>query len=214
MSEKKNYPSKYFIVFEGIDGSGTSTQAEMLANFFINSGQKAVVSPEPSNGKIGQLIRTYLGGENDYNKIDLFDQQMAYLFAADRFYHLYNNRDGVYELINQNIHVISTRYYFSSLAYNGKTEKDYQFISVLNQKFPPPDLVIYLDLPVELALERMATRSHKEIYETKDKLVQVQNRFSDIFANYNHHLLKIDAKNKPDEIHLKIISYLQDNLFR
>lgn len=211
MSEKKNYPSKYFIVFEGIDGSGTSTQAEMLANFLINSGQKAVVSPEPSNSKIGQLIRTYLAGENDYDEIDLFDQQMAYLFAGDRFYHLYNNRDGVYKLISQNIHVISTRYYFSSLAYNGKTEKDYHFISLLNQKFPPPDLLVYLDLPVDLALERMATRSHKEVYETKDKLIQVQKRFSDIFDNYNYPFLKIDARENPQEIHLKIIDYLQNN---
>ena len=149
--------SGLFIVLEGIDGSGTSTQAELLKDYFIRQGEKAAVSPEPSAGPIGRLIRRAMQ-ENylvitDKNK---FDEQMAYLFAADRHYHLYNNLDGVFQLTEQqNTHVITTRYYFSSLAYNCNTEAEFAFVSNLNQKFPNPDLTIYLDIPVEVSLDRI-----------------------------------------------------------
>lgn len=198
-----------FIVFEGVDGAGSSTQAQMLQDYFTRVGQKSVISPEPSSGPIGKLLRTFLGGKNDFDHQDLYDQQMAYLFAADRHYHLYNNLEGVYSLTRKNIHVISTRYYFSSLAYNGKTKKDYDFVSILNQKFPPPDLVIYLDIPVELALKRMCDRPLKEIYETQEKLLKVRERFTEIFANYPHKILKLDARENQNIIHEKIVNYLE-----
>ncbi|WP_069790373.1 dTMP kinase [Cyanobacterium sp. IPPAS B-1200] len=198
-----------FIVFEGVDGAGSSTQAQMLRDYFTHRGQQSIVSPEPSAGPIGKLLRTFLAGKNDFNSQDLYDQQMAYLFAADRHYHLYNNVDGVYSLTKENIHVISTRYYFSSLAYNGKTEKDYDFVSILNQKFPPPDLVIYLDLPVNIALERMCDRPSKEIYETQEKLTKVRERFTEIFANYSHKILKIDARESKKKIHQTIVNDIE-----
>ncbi len=209
--EKK---SSFFIVFEGVDGAGSSTQAQLLQNYFTSIDQKSVISPEPSSGKIGKLLREYLAGENCFQNQDLFDQQMAYLFAADRHYHLYNNIDGVYKLIDESIHVISTRYYFSSLAYNSKTSQEYQFVNVLNQKFSPPDLVIYLDIPVDLALIRMCDRPAKEIYETKEKLTNVQEKFKEIFNKYQGKLLTIDASQKPEKINQIIIDYIQKKLLK
>ena len=86
---------KQFIVIEGIDGSGKSTQAELLKNYLINKGEKAVISPEPSNGIIGNLIRQALKKRIFFTTDkNLFDEQMAYLFAADRHDHLYNDIDG------------------------------------------------------------------------------------------------------------------------
>jgi len=212
--QRLNIEKKLFIVFEGIDGAGSSTQAQMLQNYFTEINHKSVISPEPSSGKIGQLLRQYLAGENCFENQDLFDQQMAYLFAADRHYHLYNNIDGVYKLIAENIHVISTRYYFSSLAYNGKTTQDYDFVNSLNQKFPPPDLVIYLDIPVDLALKRMCDRPSREIYETKDKLTKVQQRFNEIFSNYQGTILKVDASQNKEIIHKKITNFLSKNILK
>lgn len=199
-----------FIVLEGIDGSGSSTQAELLKNYFIAKKEKAVVSPEPSEGKIGRLLREFLGTKNLFDCEDKFDQQMAYLFAADRHYHLYNDQDGVYKLIAHQTHVISTRYYFSSLAYNGKTSQDFEFIQTLNQKFPPPDLLIYLDIPVELALERIGDRQKKEIYENKQKLIQVSKNFQKILANYEYKILRVNASKSKEEIHQNIINYLEN----
>lgn len=199
----------YFIVLEGIDGSGTSTQAELLKNYFISKQQKAVVSPEPSEGKIGKLLREFLLSKDIFDSQEKFDEQMAYLFAADRYYHLYNNIDGVYKLIAQQTHVISTRYYFSSLAYNAKTPEDFDFVWSLNQRFSPPDLVIYINISVDLALQRIGDRLIKEIYETQEKLIKVKDNFDNIFANYDGKILTVDGSKSKEEIHQNIINCLQ-----
>jgi dTMP kinase len=197
----------YFIVLEGIDGAGSTTQAELLQQYFIKNKEKAVISPEPSSSKIGKLLREFLAHQNHFINQDLFDQQMAYLFAADRHYHLYNNINGVQKLINENTHVITTRYYFSSFAYNAKTEKDFQFVSLLNQDFPPPDLLIYLDIPVDTALIRIRDRIALEIYETKEKLTQVKHNFDTIIDKYKHAYLRIDGTSSKEEIHRKIVNF-------
>ncbi|BAQ65166.1 dTMP kinase [Geminocystis sp. NIES-3709] len=198
----------YFIVLEGIDGAGSTTQAEFLQDYFLKKDQKVIISPEPSNGKIGKLLREFLGHQNPFPNQDLYDQQMAYLFAADRHYHLYNNIDGVKKLTAENTHIITTRYYFSSLAYNAKTEKEFEFVSLLNKDFPPPDFLIYLDIPVDVALKRIIDRGILEIYETKEKLTQVKNNFERILNNYPYNYLRIDATKSREEIHQKIIDFL------
>jgi len=134
---------------------------------------------------------------------------MAYLFASDRHDHLYNDTDGVFKLIKDGFHVISTRYYFSSLAYNCHTPEQFDFVSKLNHKFPNPDLVIYLDLPVEISLARIQERSLKEIYETKHKLTKVRENYQTIFSHYSDQLLILDATESKETIHKKIIELIQ-----
>ncbi|ELS01240.1 thymidylate kinase [Xenococcus sp. PCC 7305] len=200
---------KLFIVLEGIDGSGSSTQSDLLKDYFIAQGEKAVISPEPSSGIIGNLIRQALKKRILFTQdTDLFDEQMAYLFAADRHDHLYNDVDGVFKLINDGFHVISTRYYFSSLAYNCQTPEEFNFVSNLNHKFPNPDLAIYLDIPAEVSLARIQDRSLKEVYETKTKLSKVRKNYQKIFADYPDKLLIIDGTEDKTQINRKIISAL------
>lgn len=202
---------KLFIVLEGIDGSGTSTQASLLKDYFIQKGQKAVISPEPTNGVIGKMIREAMQKKVIFIKDQQkFDEQMAYLFAADRHYHLYNDVDGVFKLIGQEeCHVISTRYYFSSLAYNCHTLEEFNFVRQLNQRFPNPDLVIYIELPVEVSLERLQERKIIDVYENKEKLIQVRNNYQQIFNNYPGLLLKINGKEDIDIVHDKIIQFIK-----
>ena len=161
-----------FIVLEGIDKAGKSTQAELLKNYFLTNQQRAVISSEPTDGPIGRLIREAMQSEIiAIKQEESFDEQMAYLFTADRYYHLSNDIDGVYKLINQDhTHVIATRYYFSSLAYNCNTQDEFIFIATLNQRFPNPDVVFYIDISLELSLSRLNNYSSKEIYETKKNL--------------------------------------------
>ncbi|MDJ0679702.1 MAG: dTMP kinase [Crocosphaera sp.] len=202
---------KLFVVFEGIDGSGTSTQSELLKEYFVAQGEKAIISPEPSSGIIGNLIRQALKKRILFTEnTDLFDEQMAYLFASDRHDHLYNDTDGVFKLIKDGFHVISTRYYFSSLAYNSHTQKQFDFVSKLNHKFPNPDLVIYLDLPVEISLARIQGRSLKEVYETKHKLTKVRENYQTIFSQYPDQLLILDATASKETIHKKISEFIQN----
>ncbi len=202
---------KLFIVLEGIDGSGSSTQSELLKKYFLAQGEKAVISPEPSSGIIGNLIRQALKKRIFFTEdADLFDEQMAYLFAADRHDHLYNDVDGVFKLINDGFHVISTRYYFSSLAYNCQTPEEFDFVGKLNHKFPNPDLAIYLDISPEVSLSRIRDRSLKEVYETKDKLSKVRKNYQNIFANYPDNLLIIDGTKDILEISHQIISAIEN----
>jgi dTMP kinase len=198
-----------FIVLEGIDGSGTTTQAELLKSFFLSTNKQAVISPEPTSGKIGKLLRELLKYQSDFfDSQAKFEQQMAYIFAADRHYHLYNKIDGVYRLIAQNIQVITPRYFFSSLAYNSHNKEDFKFIWTLNQNFPLPDYLIYLDVPVEIALQRISNRPYKEIYETREKLEIVRKNYNDIFGNYNGKILKVDGTLRPAEIKAKIVNFI------
>ncbi|NJL83844.1 MAG: dTMP kinase [Chloroflexaceae bacterium] len=198
-----------FIVLEGIDGSGTSTQADRLKDYWLSRGEKAILSPEPSSGPIGNLIREILKQRvfltADSQK---FDEQMAYLFAADRHDHLYNDIDGVFPLKAAGVHVISTRYYFSSLAYNCTTPTEFEFVRCLNARFPNPDVVIYIDIPVEVSLRRLAERSVKDIYETREKLIRVSQNYQTIFANYSGLLLAIDGTQSKDRVFQEIVQFI------
>ena len=202
-----------FIVFEGIDGSGKTTQAERLKDYLIEQGEPAVISPEPSTGLIGKLIReamqkSIIAIQNQQR----FEEQMAYLFAADRHYHLYNDGDGVFKLINQDqTHVITPRYYFSSLAYNCHTQAEYDFVSRLNQSFPAPDLVVYLDIPVEVALARIAERAELECYEEEEKLTQVSLNYKRIFESYSGLLLTLDGTQPEAELQKTIIEFMANH---
>ncbi len=201
-----------FIVLEGIDGSGTSTQAELLQDYFVTQKSKAIISPEPTASPIGKLIREAMQNPiiciQDSQK---FEEQMAYLFAADRHYHLYNDIDGVFKLIKEQTHVITTRYLFSSLAYNCHTLEQLEFVSSLNSKFPNPDLVVYLDIPVEISMERLRDRTFLEIYENEKKLTQVRQNYQDIFNGYQDLCLQIDGTDSKQSIHQEIIQFLKNH---
>ncbi|MFC4323958.1 dTMP kinase [Litchfieldia salsa] len=201
-----------FIVFEGIDGSGTSTQSNLLRNYFLKKGTNAVLTAEPSSGPVGHLIREGLKKRVVFSENEAhFDQQLAYLFAADRHDHLYNDIDGVYKLLAEDKHVICTRYYFSSLAYHCSNEDDFTFVRGLNAKFPNPDLVIYIDNPVELSIERLGQRTVQDVYENKEKLTAVKKNYHDIFSDYEDKLLIVKGNKSVKEIHQEIINYIEKN---
>lgn len=150
-------------------------------------------------------------GKNPYLKDgDLFDEQMAYLFAADRHDHLYNQVDGVEKLLNTGASVISTRYFFSSYAYHCRSESDFQLVRSLNARFPNPDLVIYLNNPVKVSMERMKNRAFKDEYENEQKLSLVKKNYDTVFQNYEGKLVVIEATNTPVEIHNSIVDAVRD----
>ncbi|MGB2925645.1 MAG: dTMP kinase [Limnothrix sp.] len=199
-----------FIVFEGIDGSGSSTQAALLHQYFQQQNVPSVLSPEPSSGIIGNLVREALRKRLRFTEnAAQFNRQMAYLFAGDRHDHLYNEIDGVFKLLGEGCHVITTRYYFSSLAYNANSVAEYEFIYRLNQDFPNPDVVFYCDLPVEVAIERVNRRSHQEIYETQAKLTQVRDNYQQIFREYSGKWQQLNATDSPETIHQQIVKTME-----
>jgi len=191
-----------FIVFEGIDGSGTTTQAELLKEYLLSIGIHTVTTTEPSSGPIGNLIRE--GFKKRILFVEdkkLFDVQMAYLFAADRHDHLYNEVDGIFPLNKRGITTVSTRYFFSSLAYHVNSIEEYNFVKKLNEKFPLPDLTIYIDIPIDISLQRIALRAYQDTYENREKLIKVKENYKRVFEEYNENLLIIDGSKSIQEIH-------------
>jgi dTMP kinase len=148
-----------FFVIEGGDGSGTTTQLNMLGERLKNSG-KCPFFPtfEPTEGETGKLIRRALKKE-----IIITPQTLAMLFAADRNEHIYGS-GGILEQANSGKLVACDRYVLSSLVYQGIECGD-ELPERLNSAFPSPHTLIFLDIDPKIALNRVKSRPSHEIYE-------------------------------------------------
>ena len=143
----------WFIVFEGIDGAGTTTHAALLKQRLESIGRVALVTCEPTNdGPIGQLIRRALDTDNKECRFD--GLEMAMLFAADRRHHI---RTLIVPQVNSGVIVISDRYQMSSFA-SQSNETTGDWVDVLGRGVLKPDLTIMVDVPVEVAAERRLRR--------------------------------------------------------
>lgn len=181
----------------------------MLEQAWIHAGRSTMLTCEPSSGPVGNLIRQAFKGRVKFQAdLQRFDQQMAYLFAADRFDHLYNDIDGIVNIMQQGTSVISTRYYFSSFAYHCTDDSHWDLIHRLNQDFPEPDLLIYLRNPVAESMRRLQKRTTLDSYEQPDKLTVVAENYERILRDYRGKKLILDATAPPDLIHATIIKEL------
>ena len=204
-----------FIVFEGIDCSGTSTQSKLLATKLNSKRLYSKLTAEPNNSDIGLFIRQILSKKIDLNlnKEDT-DRVLSYLFAADRLHHLKNTTDNsIDNILKQGYVVVCTRYYYSSLAYHCSTEEDANFVIDLNKNFRRPDLVIYLDCDLQTSLERLSKRKNLDIYENQIKLMEVKRNYDEIFEMERHltNVLILNATDSIDNIHNDICSYIDNN---
>ncbi|QQR83173.1 dTMP kinase [Candidatus Peregrinibacteria bacterium] len=137
-----------FIVLEGLDGAGTTTQAERLAGMLTKKGRTVVRTQEPTGeGDIGQLLRRILKKE-----VKVSAEALQLLFCADRAEHLKNT---VVPALERGAVVISDRYYFSTVAYGSLTIPDYEWLYQLNRLFLKPDLTFLLSVSPETCLERI-----------------------------------------------------------
>lgn len=197
-----------FVVFEGIDGSGTTTQATMLHEAFVRLGRRSVLTSEPTAGPIGNVIRQIMTRRFAFSSdAKVLDRFLAYLFAADRFDHVHNEIDGILSYLKNGVDVISTRYYFSSLAYHVTSPGDIGIVRSLNSEFCDPDLTVYLDCPVPVALERLArSRQLTEHYENAEKLRLASSNYERIWSSFKGAVVRIDATKPRDEQHESIIN--------
>ncbi|MDD5652374.1 MAG: dTMP kinase, partial [Candidatus Moranbacteria bacterium] len=129
-----------FIVFEGLDGSGQSTQISFLEKYLRDKGEKFHTTSEPSGSLIGGLIRSVLA-----KQWTLSNTGIQLLYAADRAHHL---ESEVRPALEKGNHVISSRYYFSTFAF-GSLENDVEWLEKINEKFPAPDITIYIKVSPE-----------------------------------------------------------------
>lgn len=195
-----------FVVFEGIDGAGTSTQLKILKSRPESS--KIDFSAEPTDSETGKFLRQVLGG-----KVELDPKTTAYLFAADRAEHVYG-KNGIINSIKNNKAVIIDRYLFSSLAYQG-VSCGKELPRKLNEDFPLPQILFFFDIAPEKSLTRIKSRDVTEIYENNEYLTQTRKQYLDVIEEYKNlesakdmKIVMIDATQSVEEISKIIWSHI------
>ena len=195
-----------FIVFEGIDGSGKTTQARLLAKRLEENGKKVVMTAEPTDLPTGRALREALGG-----KVKKSECEMAVLFVEDRIAHNIAPDSGIEALLEAGAWVICDRYYYSTLAYQGQST-DYAWVKSMNLDCPQirkPDLCIYVDLLPEQSLERIRKgRESVEIYENIETLSRVREQFLSVINDLKQteNIRVIDGYRSVEEIFAEIYS--------
>ncbi len=194
---------KNFIVFEGIDGAGTSTQIKKLVEKGCKEyGQGAfVATAEPTSGETGRFLRRMLGGE-----FSVDEKTNAYLFAADRCEHIFG-KNGVKELCESGKIVVSDRYFFSSMAYQSVSCGE-ELPKLLNSPFPLPEYLFYFVINPEVSLGRVSARGEKkEIYETIEKQKKIAAQYEKVICEYEKNaaesgmkIIRINAEKSIEEI--------------
>jgi dTMP kinase len=169
-----------FIAFEGIDGSGKTTQVDMLTARLSKTGVDCYATKEQTDSPIGSLIHQILTG-----RIKADNRVLANLFAADRTDHLLNEIDGIYHKIKGGTTVITARYYFSSYAYQG-ADIDMDWIININDMSAAilrPTITVFLDITAEKAMQRIKSRRAViELFEKEERLRLVREKYFEAFA--------------------------------
>ena len=197
-----------FIVFEGIDGAGKTTQINLLANYLREQGRSVYCTAEPTETVSGGLLRDALSGATRRTICE-----MAAMFVFDRIYHNVNPVNGIQKMLSDGFDVICDRYYYSSLAYQG-SGTDPEWVGNMNLNCPEimrPDICIFLDLTPEQSMARInRNRATQEIYENVEKLTQVRNQFYRVFEDLKDrdNIQIVDAYRSVEEIHQSIVKLI------
>ncbi len=198
-----------FIVFEGLDGAGKSTQIEWLARRLREKGRRVYCTTEPTESVTGGLLRDALGGVSHRTAAE-----MAALFVLDRTFHNSNPVNGIQKMLNDGYDVICDRYYYSSMAYQG-SETDPDWVRDMNLNCPEimrPDICIFLDLTPQQSMARITGgRATKEIYENEERLTLVRDRFYAVFEELKgrENIHVVDAFRTIEEIHEEIAGLIE-----
>lgn len=190
-----------FVVIEGIDGAGTTTQSKLLENWLEDKGRSAVLTHEPlkKEGHIGKVIREHLIQEDE----DHSPEAIALAFAADRLVHL---EERIIPALERNRIVISDRYYHSSLTFQSVHGVDLNWIKEINKHAKKPDLTIIIDVPAKESIERLEEREGNSgvVFEELDFESKVRERYRELEEELDENLYLIDGDRSKEEVHKDI----------
>lgn len=199
-----------FIVLEGLDGAGTTTQTSRLVEWLRTRGTQAVATAEPTDGLIGKQLRSWLETETA-----LPPSTAALLFAADRDFHLRDEPYGVLAQLASGNWVVSDRYLFSSLAYQSAEGLSLDDLLAFNCLAPDPDLTLFLDIEPERALSRIESRgSPTSRYENAQALGSVWRAYNELRTTGRGLglLVIVDARGSVEEVELSIQAAVSEHL--
>ena len=204
-----------FIVIEGVDGAGKTTQIKKLAENLTARGKRVYITSEPTckaphePTAVGSIIGDVLLG-----KINMTPSGMAALFLADRILHNTDERVGIKAALERGEWVICDRYYYSSFAYQGK-DTDIDWVIRQNLDCPDilrPDVCIFLDLAPEIARARRDEReTAQEIFERPEvKTSSIRDTFLSVFKKIDDNIKIIDADGTIDEVAARILKAVEE----
>jgi len=190
-----------FICIEGLDASGKTTHAHRLVRNLRRKGFDAIYTTEPSRGEIGKFIRASIL----QRKRRVPSVVEALLFAVDRVDHV---EKEIKPALEKGKIVVSDRYVYSSLAYQGAAGLDLKWIKEINRLALPPDLAIYIDVPPEVVVKRIKRKKTvMERLETQLKVREVYMKFVE-----NGRLVPVDGNRTKDEVAKDVLTVVLDFL--
>jgi dTMP kinase len=202
-----------FIVFEGLDGAGTTTQAAKLQAHFARRGTPSFLTNEPTSDPVGTFIRRLLtrkerGGDGaDYRP---GEQVMGLLFAADRLAH----SRLIAERLAQGEHVVCDRYLFSSMAYQ-TLDPDItgEWVIDVNRGCAVPHVTLFIAVPVEACLARIGSRgAERSVYETRAHLEAIARNYERLLPAYEAgfgRVVRIDGDRPVDDVHASVVKVVE-----
>jgi dTMP kinase len=198
-----------FIVLEGIDGSGTTTQAARLVASLRAAGHDVVGTREPSDGPLGLVLRQAL----TRRLVGLSDRALALLFAADRLDHL---ASVVEPALEEGKVVVSDRYVLSSLAYQGM-RMPLRWVEGLNAAARPADLTLYLAVdPRTAARRRQGRGGTAELFDADEVQRAVARAYARVVRKHARaqRVVRVDGRASADEVAREIFARVQTVLPR
>lgn len=197
-----------FIVIEGIDGSGTTTQVDLLKKWLEEKNKETITTHEPlkKEGEIGKIIRERL--IQDRQKYS--PESIALAFAADRLVHV---EDIILPALKKDKFVITDRYYYSSLVYQPSHGADFDWVKEINKYAMKPDLSIVLDVDVKEAMRRLKKRDSKSsiIFEKVDFQKKARKRYLQLSRKLKEGIRVVDGNGEEREIQSKIRNIVKEN---
>ncbi len=198
------YPGM-LVALEGLDGSGSSTQAKGLVDYlFFQLNLNTWLTKEPTEGPIGAPIRHIL-----FRKLEMDSQTLQMMFTTDRSDHLNEPRGIITRLKNKSL-VLTDRYFWSTVAYGYAEGLDIDWLIAMQSRFPLPDLTFFLDTPVDICLTRMQeSRLGLDLFEKKEKMERVYEGYMKTILRFPEQFVVIDGKKNPELIETLIRSEIK-----
>lgn len=203
--EHLRIPGGLFIVFEGIDGTGKSTQVGLLAEKLRQLGYAVVATREPTDGPYGQRIRKLF-----HDRAAVTRDEELELFIADRTQHV---RQVIAPALAEGRVVISDRYYLSTVAYQGANGGDPELILRKNADFPQPDLAIILEVDPARSIHRIKNQRHEKpnTFEGEENLRRVAGIFAAMDQDF---IWRVDGTGSVEEVHGRAFGAVAELLVR
>ncbi|MCP3959731.1 MAG: dTMP kinase [bacterium] len=214
---RNDFPGK-LIVFEGLDGSGQTTQARLLARWLAaRLGQQAYYTKEPTAGPLGGILKLVLSHRllpvpDEHDLKPLSAAKLALFFAGDRLDHLQHE---IVPKLKEGVHVVADRYYLSSLAYQS-VECEYEWVKEVNKFAIEPDLSIFLNVDPRVCLERIHThRWQVELFEDLENLTQVHQQYQEVIGRLREDgecIEVVDGNQEVPLVHRSVVDFIHQSL--